>query len=56
MWTYEIKDFGFNNKGCDVLVMYGQEKVTVVTLPSFERAVEFLLSHQQYTKHGVIYG
>ena len=55
MWTYEIEDNGFN-KCCDVVVMYELKQVTVVTLPSFERAVEFLLSHQQYTIHGVIYG
>lgn len=55
MWTYEIEDNGFN-KCCDVVIMYELKQVTVVTLPNFERAVEFLLSHQQYTVHGVIYG
>ena len=55
MWTYAIDENGFN-KGCDVVVMYELETITVVTLPNFERAVEFLLSHQQYTVHGVIYG
>ncbi len=55
MWTYEIEENGFN-KCCDVVVMYELEKVTTVTLPNYERAVEFLLSHTEYTKHGVIYG
>ena len=55
MWTYEIEDNGFN-KCCDVVVMYELEKVTIVTLPNYEMAVEFLLSHIQYTKHGVLYG
>lgn len=68
MWTYEIeeieshmletgKENNFKRKGCFlVYVMYDLKEVTCVTLPDFERAVEFLLSHQQYTKHGVIYG
>lgn len=55
MWTYAIEDNGFN-KSCNVVIMYELEKVTTVTLPNYERAVEFLLSHQQYTVHGVIYG
>lgn len=57
MWTYEIEENNFKSKRCfDVVVMYDLKEVTCVTLPDFERAVEFLLSHQQYTKHGVIYG
>lgn len=55
MWTYAIEENGFNNC-CDVVVMYELEKVTIVTLPNYERAVEYLLSHHQYTIHGVIYG
>ena len=52
MWTYEIEDNGFN-KCCDVVVMYKLEKVTIVTLPNFERAVEFVLSHQEYVRYGI---
>ena len=52
MWTYAIEDNGFN-KCCDVVVMHRLEKVTIVTVPDFERAVEFLLSHQEYVRDGI---
>lgn len=52
MWTYAIEDNGFN-RSCDVVVMHRLEKVTIVTVPEFERAVEFVLSHQEYVRDGI---
>ena len=52
MWTYEIEESNFT-RCCDVVVMHRMEKVTIVTVPDFERAVEFLLSHQEYVRDGI---
>ena len=52
MWTYEIEERNLT-RCCDVVVMHQMEKVTIVTVPDFERAVKFLLSHQEYVREEI---
>ena len=65
MWTYNIQGYAMQASGfykwfgvtClyDVEGVNGSEATMEVTVESYEKAVQFVLSHQASANHGVIY-